>query len=444
MENEEIWNRTLDTLKDRVSKQIYENWFQPMKLGGLKEGEVQIRVPNRFFGDWLREHYNDLLVETLNSLLERKDVKLLFEVKPNTTDGSAKGRGSPEDNPERVSTRRTLLNSKYTFKSFVVGSSNQFAHAASLAVAEAPAKSYNPLFIYGGVGLGKTHLLNAIGNLTLEQRKVESIAYVSSEQFTNEVINSIRYDRMAEFRSRYRNTDILLVDDIQFIAGKERTQEEFFHTFNTLYESHRQIVITSDLFPKEMPSIEERLRSRFEWGLIADIQPPDLETKIAILKKKAETERVNLSDDVALFLATNIRTNIRELEGSLIRLGAFSSLTGQRVTMDLARSVLRDTLTEKEKVISVEDIQKRVTEQFQIKLAEMRSKRRTKNLVYPRQIAMYLCRELTQLSFPEIGRNFGGKDHTTVMHACRIINEQKGKDLQLRKTLEVLMKRLKE
>jgi len=296
----------------------------------------------------------------------------------------------------------------------------------------------------GGVGLGKTHLLNAIGNDVLQKGKFEKIVYVSSEQFTNEVINSIRYDKMADFRRKYRTIDMLLVDDIQFIAGKERTQEEFFHTFNTLYESHSQIVITSDLFPKEMPTIEERLRSRFEWGLIADIQPPDLETKIAILKRKAEIEQVRLSDEVAFFLASSIQTNIRELEGSLIRLGAFSSLTGQPVTIELAKSVLRDTLIGKERVISIEEIQKIVTDQFQIKVSDLKSKRRTKALVFPRQVAMYLCRELTQFSFPEIGRGFGGKDHTTVMHGCRMIGAKKEEDFKIRKTLELLTKRLRE
>lgn len=445
METEKIWNQTLSALQGKVSKQIFETWFQTANLESLKEGKVKIGVPNRFFGDWLKDHYQDVLVETLNGLLQRDDVEITFGVKMEKIEASIKDKDLKEDEPvERRNWVGAALNPKYTFNTFVVGSSNQFSHAATQAVAENPARSYNPLFIYGGVGLGKTHLLNAIGNYVLLHKRLKRIVYVSSEQFTNEVINSIRYDRMGEFRNRYRNIDMLLVDDIQFIAGKERTQEEFFHTFNTLYESQKQIVITSDLFPKEMPSMEERLRSRFEWGLIADIQPPDLETKIAILKRKAETEKMPLNDEVAFFLASNIQTNIRELEGSLIRLGAFSSLTGKEVTIDLAKTVLRDTLIGKGKVISVDEIQKSVAEQFQIKVLDMKSKKRTKNLVYPRQIAMHICRELTPLSFPEIGRNFGGRDHTTVMHACRIIGGKKEEDVQLRKTLELLTKRLKE
>ena len=445
MENEEIWSQTLHALQNRVSKQTFETWFQTSNLKSLKGGSAEIGVPNRFVGDWLKEHYSTMLEETLTGLLKRDDIKISFQVK---TDEMIPIENETKNKQEIKKTKvpwvKNFLNPRYTFKSFVVGSSNQFAHAASQAVAESPAKAYNPLFIYGGVGLGKTHLLNAIGNDVLQKGKFEKIVYVSSEQFTNEVINSIRYDKMADFRQKYRTIDMLLVDDIQFIAGKERTQEEFFHTFNTLYESHSQIVITSDLFPKEMPTIEERLRSRFEWGLIADIQPPDLETKIAILKRKAEIEQVRLTDEVAFFLASSIQTNVRELEGSLIRLGAFSSLTGQPVTIDLAKSVLRDTLVGKERAPSIEEIQKLVADQFQIKISELKSKRRTKALVFPRQVAMYLCRELTQLSFPEIGRGFGGKDHTTVMHGCRMIGTKKEEDFKIRKTLELLTKRLRE
>jgi chromosomal replication initiator protein len=334
--------------------------------------------------------------------------------------------------------RRTLsLNPKYTFKSFVVGASNQFAHAACRAVADAPAKAYNPLFIYGGVGLGKTHLLNAIGNHVAEQSDVR-IAYVTTEQFTNEVINCIRYDRMVELRKKYRNIDMLLVDDVQFLAGKERTQEEFFHTFNTLYEAHKQIVLSSDRFPKDMPDMAERLRSRFEWGLIADLQPPDVETRIAILRKKSEDEGVRLPDDVMQFLATNMKNNIRELEGSLVRLGAYSSLTGQIITMDMAKNVLRDIIGEKKKIIAMDDIEEAVATRFHVKIADLKSRRRSKTLVYPRQIAMHLCRELTNASFPEIGRQFGGKDHTTIIHACKQIAKALEKDNTLKATLESL------
>jgi len=302
--------------------------------------------------------------------------------------------------------------SKYTFDTFVVGGSNQFAHAATRKVAERPGEVYNPLFIYGGVGLGKTHLLNAVGNYIYTSFPSMKIYYISSEQFTNDVINSIRYDKMTEFRNRYRTVDVLLIDDIQFIAGKERTQEEFFHTFNTLYETNKQIVISSDRSTKEMSEMEERLRSRFEMGLIADIQSPDLETKTAILKRKAEIEGISLDDDVALFVASCIKTNIRELEGSLIRLGAFSSLTGESITTEFAKKVLGNILDERQKIITVDEIQKIVSERFRVKISDLKAKKRTKTVVQPRQIAMYLCRELTELSFPEIGKHFGGKDHS--------------------------------
>jgi chromosomal replication initiator protein len=310
-----------------------------------------------------------------------------------------------------------------------------------MAVAEQPAKAYNPLFLYGGVGLGKTHLLNAIGNYLAERSDLR-IAYLTTEQFTNEVINSIRYDKMIDLRKRYRNVDMLMIDDIQFLAGKERTQEEFFHTFNTLYEAHKQIVLSSDRFPKDMPDIEERLRSRFEWGLIADLQPPDVETRIAILRKKSEDERIALPEDVIHFLATTMKNNIRELEGSLVRVGAYSSLTGQTITLDMAKNVLRDLIGDKKKIVSIEDIQEAVGSKYHLKIADLKSRRRSKTLVHPRQIAMYLCRELTDASFPEIGRQFGGKDHTTIIHACRQISKAKEADSTLHTTLEGLKEQI--
>ena len=329
------------------------------------------------------------------------------------------------------------MNPKYTFKNFVVGASNQFAHAACLAVAEAPAQAYNPLFLYGGVGLGKTHLLNAIGNHIAETSDLR-ISYVTTEQFTNEVINSIRYDKMMDLRKRFRNIDMLLIDDVQFLAGKERTQEEFFHTFNTLYEAHKQIVLSSDRSPKEIANTEERLQSRFGWGLIADLQPPDVETRIAILRKKSDDEGILLPEDVIQFLAANLKSNIRELEGSLVRLGAYASLTGQPVALDMAKNVLRDLIGEKKKIIAMDDIEEAVAARFHVKISEMKSRRRSKTLVYPRQIAMYLCRELTDASFPEIGRQFGGKDHTTIIHACKQIAKAKEADSTLGATLESL------
>lgn len=337
--------------------------------------------------------------------------------------------------------RGIQLNSKYTFKNFVVGAGNQFAHAACMAVAEQPAKAYNPLFIYGETGLGKTHLLNAIGNYVAERTDLR-IAYLTTEQFTNEVINSIRYDKMMDLRKRYRHIDMLMIDDIQFLAGKERTQEEFFHTFNALYEAHKQLVLSSDRFPKDMPDIEERLRSRFEWGLIADLQPPDVETRIAILRKKSEDEGVTLPEDVVQFLATTMKSNIRELEGSLVRLGAYASLTGQTITLEMAKNVLRDLIGSKKKIVSMDDIQETVGARFHVKISDLKSRRRSKTLVHPRQIAMYLCRELTDSSYPEIGRQFGGKDHTTIIHACKQVIKAKDSDSALSATLDSLKEQI--
>lgn len=438
-----VWEEALGYIETRVPRQVFETWFIPLNFKGIEESSARLEVPNKFFGDWLGQHYGALLSEALTVARggEEGPVAVTFvagekgmsrEAAPGG--GGGPGRGAvPSRQPRRVA----HLNPKYTFRTFVVGASNQFAHAASMAVAERPAEAYNPLFIYGGVGLGKTHLLNAIGNHVGERADVR-IAYVTTEQFTNEVINSIRYDKMMDLRKRYRNIDMLLVDDVQFLAGKERTQEEFFHTFNALYEARKQIVLSSDRFPKEMPDMEERLRSRFEWGLIADLQPPDVETRIAILRKKSEDEGIALPDSVVQFLAENMKSNIRELEGSLVRLGAYSSLTGQAITLEMAKNVLRDIIGEKKKVITMEDVEEAVAAKFHVKLADLKSRRRSKTLVYPRQIAMYLCRELTDASFPEIGRHFGGKDHTTIIHACKQIAKARQSDSTLEATLESL------
>jgi len=439
MKLEDVWRVSLSAIETEVSKQSFDSWFKPLKLEAIDGDQAYLAIPNRFVGEWLKEHYSQLLERTLQLATKQPGLKVQFVVQETPNHAAAAPIKDAEDRVKPPA----QLNNRYTFETFVVGASNQFAHAACRAVAEAPARAYNPLFIYGGVGLGKTHLLNAVGHAICQRRSLTKIAYLSSEQFTNEVINSIRYDKMLEFRNKYRNMDILLVDDIQFIAGKERTQEEFFHTFNTLYEAHKQIVISSDRFPKEMPAIEERLRSRFEWGLIADLQPPDLETKIAILNKKADTDGLPLPSEVALFLAANIKTNIRELEGSLIRLGAFSSLTGQPVTIDLAKKVLRDTISERKRFITIEEIQKTVADRFHMKATDMRAKNRTKNVAYPRQIAMHLCRELTELSFPEIGRHFGGRDHTTVIHACKQVERMKEHEPSVKQLLEGLIQQLK-
>lgn len=443
-----MWEDALVYIQEKVPKQVFETWFTPVVLDRIEETTAYLAVPNKFFGEWLGEHYRDLLAEAVSAAQGggHLDVSFVINNKATSSPSPSQQEHVPADTAGRGfvasrSKRGVQLNPKYTFKSFVVGAGNQFAHAACMAVAEQPAKAYNPLFLYGGVGLGKTHLLNAIGNYLAERSDLR-IAYLTTEQFTNEVINSIRYDKMIDLRKRYRNVDMLMIDDIQFLAGKERTQEEFFHTFNTLYEAHKQIVLSSDRFPKDMPDIEERLRSRFEWGLIADLQPPDVETRIAILRKKSEDERIALPEDVIHFLATTMKNNIRELEGSLVRVGAYSSLTGQTITLEMAKNVLRDLIGDKKKIVSIEDIQEAVGSKYHLKIADLKSRRRSKTLVHPRQIAMYLCRELTDASFPEIGRQFGGKDHTTIIHACRQITKAKEADSTLHTTLEGLKEQI--
>ena len=435
------WVDVLEFISPKVGDEAIETWFQPLEIEGISEDQATIRVPNKFFGEWLGRNYKELLIEAFHHAGGVKPTDIIFVLKEEKIDSHIIGTEPKKANnplpPSSKGRRQPLPNPKYTFETFVVGASNQFAHAACLAVAESPAKSYNPLFIYGGVGLGKTHLLNAIGNYIADRTDLR-IAYVTTEQFTNEVINSIRYDKMMELRRRYRNVDMLLIDDIQFLAGKERTQEEFFHTFNSLYEAGKQIVLSSDRFPKEMPSMEERLRSRFEWGLIADLQQPDVETRIAILRKKSEEEGIAINEDVIQLLAANLKSNIREIEGALIRLGAYASLTGQQINVDMAKNILRDLIGGKRKVITVEDIQEAVASRFHVKISDLKSKRRTKTLVYPRQIAMFLCRDLTDASFPEIGRDFGGKDHTTIIHACKQMKKFQETDASLRATLESL------
>ena len=439
-----VWQEALHYIQGKVPKQVYDTWFTPVHLDRIENSTAHIGVPNKFFGDWLSTHYGSLLAEAVASARGGGDVAVSFVVfqkpSPRTADPHAILSATRAAIPSK-SKRGILLNPRYSFKNFVVGAGNQFAHAACMAVAEQPGKTYNPLFIYGGVGLGKTHLLNAIGNHVAEKTDLR-IAYLTTEQFTNEVINSIRYDKMMDLRKRYRHIDMLMIDDIQFLVGKERTQEEFFHTFNALYEGHKQIVLSSDRFPKDMPDIEERLRSRFEWGLIADLQPPDVETRIAILRKKSEDEGVKLPEDVIQFLSTTMKSNIRELEGSLVRLGAYASLTGQVITLDMAKNVLRDLIGDKKKIVGMEDIQEAVCTQFHVKMTELKSRRRSKTLVHPRQVAMYLCRELTDASYPEIGRQFGGKDHTTIIHACRQVAKAKEADAALHATLETLKEQI--
>lgn len=438
-----MWNKALDILKEKTSEQNFNTWIKSIKIKNVKDNIIEAEVPNKFISDWLNENYKKTIEETFSHLgylnyelklyinnnlkistpiEEKKDIKIIdnYEKKDNDINYSN-------------------INSKYTFETFVSGSSNQFAHAAALAVSNNPATTYNPLFIYGGVGLGKTHIIHAIGNEILRKNKNFKICYYSSEKFTNELINSLRHAKMEEFRNKFRSIDILLIDDIQFIAGKKSTQEEFFHTFNALYESHKQIVVTSDKFPKEIPDLEERLRSRFEWGLIADIQAPDTETKQAILKMKADQNKIDIPEDVIFFLADSITNNVRELEGYLIRIGAYSSLTSTPINLDMAKNILKDILIENNKEINIEKIQKTVADHFQIKISELKSSKRLKNLVFPRQIAMYICRNLTEMSYPEIGAKFGGKDHSTIIHAIKKIDKKMNEDIHVRTLVEKLM-----
>jgi len=429
-----------------MSPQHYATWIKPIRFVSLEKELVCLEVSNRFIFDWVKDHYLHLIQKTMNDLGNvQYKIKISISINSDSKNIFHKENKNLEviknikkTNFQEVNNTNSNLNQKYTFEEFVSGSFNQFAYAAAMAVANNPATTYNPLFIYGGVGLGKTHLITAIGNALLKNRPEMRVCYYSSEKFMNELINSLRYAKMDEFRNKFRSMDILLIDDVQFIAGKERTQEEFFHTFNALYESHKQIVVTSDKFPKDIPGLEERLRSRFEWGLIADIQAPDVETKQAILKMKAEQNEIFIPNDVSLFLANSVTSNIRELEGYLIRIGAYASLTSTDITIEMAKEVLKDILVEKSREFSIEEIQKLVSNHFNIKLSDMRSPKRLKTIVLPRQIAMYLSRQLTSCSYPEIGDKFGGKDHSTIIHAIKKIEKNLIDDFQLRTTINIL------
>jgi chromosomal replication initiator protein len=431
------WEKILQHMERRVNPHSFTTWFRPTRQEGVENGKLLIRVPTRVFRKRLTETYGELLQAVLAEV-GMPDTRLEFvcsEADPGTNSTAAPVKQARLD----FDAVDHQLNSRYTFDSFVVGACNQFAHAASRAVAEQPSRAYNPLFLYGGVGMGKTHLMQAVGHLIKKRNPASRLSYSSAEKFTNEVINSLRFDRMTSFRDRFRTVDVLLVDDIQFIAGKERTQEEFFHTFNALYEQQKQIVVSSDCPPKEISAIEERLRSRFEWGLIADIQPPDLETKIAILQKKAESERVHLPDEVAEFIARSIKSNVRELEGALTRLLAYASLTGATVTLSTAQQVLKSIIATQEKKVTIELIQKRVGEQFGLREQELKMRSNSKAIAFPRQIAMYLVKQLTSASLPEIGRQFGGKHHTTVLHSINKIDSLRRSDKDLNRTINKLL-----
>ncbi len=446
-ELQQLWEQVLEIIKQKISKPSFETWLKSTKAIAINEKAIIIQVPNEFAKDWLQTQYASLIKETLKTVTN-EDKEIGFSI-PNTRKEKS-NTFKPKDFSEKTlnqSQERTIpsmLNQKYTFDTFVIGNGNRFAHAASLAVAEAPAQAYNPLFIYGGVGLGKTHLMHAIGHFIIDQNPSTQVVYVSSEKFTNELINSIRDDKTVEFRNRYRNIDVLMVDDIQFLAGKERTQEEFFHTFNALHDAAKQIIISSDRPPKEIPTLEDRLRSRFEWGLIADIQAPDLETRIAILRKKANMENLSVPNEVMSYIANKIVSNIRELEGALIRVVAYSSLINHEITLELANKALKDIIpSNKPKQISIENIQQVVAKYFNIKVPDLKSKRRTRSITYPRQIAMYICRELTDASLPKIGDEFGGRDHTTVIHACDKISQDMKKDPKLTSNIEEILEEIK-
>jgi chromosomal replication initiator protein len=439
----DLWQQILSIIQNKLSKPSFDTWFKATKATKLNDQTIVISAPTTFAVEWLESRYTKLVGSTVYELLGKQvDVKFVIEEnKPVEPDPQL-----PAPTPKVVQEEAVLsmLNPKYTFDTFVIGPGNRFAHAASLAVAEAPAKAYNPLFLYGGVGLGKTHLMHAIGHYILEHNPSSKVVYLSSEKFTNEFINSIRDNRGESFRNKYRSVDILLIDDIQFLAGKESTQEEFFHTFNALHEERKQIIISSDRPPKEIPTLEERLRSRFEWGLITDIQPPDLETRIAILRKKARAENLDIPNEAMMYIANQIDTNIRELEGALIRVVAYSSLTNQDVSSHLSAEALKDIIpSSRPKMITIQDIQQKVGEYYSLKLEDFKARKRTKAVAFPRQIAMYLSRELTDFSLPKIGEAFGGRDHTTVIHAHEKISQAIKNDQDLYKVINNLTEKIK-
>ncbi len=439
---EKIWDKSLSKIAEKVGNSTFDLWFKPIKLLQLKDKTIAVEIPNRFFRDWIEDNYPTIIADAVESIL---GYPLTVKYKTAEKEDAALRRieSRLENRRNKLASRGIYLNPRYTFDTFVVGPSNQFAHAAAVRVGENPGYAYNPLFIYGGVGLGKTHLINAIGNAIVDRNPGMIVCYVPAEQFTNEVVSSLRHEKMAELKEKYRNVDVLLLDDVQFIAGKTTTQEEFFHTFNSLYEKQRQIVVSSDRSPMEIADITDRLRSRFSMGLIADIQPPEVETKVAIIYKKADAEKLSINDEVAYFIATKIKSNIRELEGCLIKLGAYASLTGMPIDINMAKNVLKDLISEDNKPITVETIQKVVSEYFGMKAQELRTKKRTKEVANARQIAMYIAKQHTQLSLSEIGRCFGGKDHATVIYACKQIEDRRSRDENLNKTIENINKKLR-
>jgi len=441
MNFEELWNEVLEIVKEDTNQVSFNTWFKPLKIVAYKNNTIYLEAADNFLRNTIKKRNYNFLKNAFTYVL-KKETELVFTIPGESIDKEDKKNdlNTAEDSDDINNERR--LNPKYKFDNFIIGNSNRFAHAASLAVAEAPSTAYNPLFLYGGVGLGKTHLMHAIGHYILDNNPDCNVLYVTSEKFTNDLINSIKDGKNEEFRNTYRKADVLLVDDIQFIAGKESTQEEFFHTFNTLHEANKQIIVSSDNPPSEIPTLEDRLRSRFEWGLTADIQPPDYETRIAILRKKAEAENYNVPDDVITYIAQHIQSNIRKLEGALIRIYAYASLTNKKeVSLELAQEALKHLIS-KNKKVSVSDIKEVVANYYNISIEDIVSKRKTKNISYPRQISMYITRKLTDLSLPKIGEEFGGRDHSTVLHACNKIDEDIENNQEIKKNIEDLLSML--
>jgi len=450
-----IWNNILITLARELSEQAFKTWFGSVTCLALNDASLTVSVPDAYYGLWLKNHYEGILKEALRSCAPGADREICYQVlalpvsePARTGPGSSAAAAVHEPADEAphqppFPLAPATLNKNYTFDNFVIGPGNRFAHAAAMAVVEAPAKNYNPLFIYGPVGLGKTHLMQSIAHEIRRKNPSFKVLYISSEKFTNQLITAIQKRTTQEFRAKYRSLDLLLIDDIHFIAEKEATQEEFFHTFNTLYDAHKQIVVSSDRPPKDIPGLEERLVSRFGWGLVTDIHPPDFETRVAILKKKMEKETVSVPDDVAYFIASKIKSNIRELEGALIRVVAYCSLTGAPLSVVTVQEILKDSLKEEEKKINIDKIQQLVAQFFNLSVSDLRSKRRTKSVVGPRQIAMFLVRTMTDHSLPEIGDFFGGRDHTTVLHACKKIEGDLVKNLDLKRRVDEIRDLLK-
>jgi chromosomal replication initiator protein len=439
---DDIWNKSLSVIEKKVGANAFELWFKPIKLSQIKEQNALLEIPNRFFRDWVEDYYPSLISEVMEEIVGHP-ITVKFKIAEKQDSEVRKIDARLEGRRQRLASKGIYLNPKYTFSNFVTGQSNQFAQAAAMAVAESLGKAYNPLFVYGGVGLGKTHLITAIGNRIADKRHDFNILYVPSEQFTNEVVSAVRHGKTEELKGKYRNVDLLLVDDVQFLENKTATQEELFHTLNTLYEKQKQIVLSSDRPPKEIKNITDRLRSRFSMGLVADIQPPEIELRMAIIQKKAEMERINLTGEMISFLASKIKSNIRELEGCLIRLGAQSSLSGEPIDVAMARNILKDIISDDDRPVSIEQIQKVVAEFFGLKCQEMKSKKRTKEIAIPRQVAMYLSKQFTDSSLSDIGKNFGGKDHSTVIYACRQMEDRRAKEEEFNKKIENLIKRIK-